>query len=176
MDTRKLNPWNWFSADDNKHEFWNETKENYRQTLEYMQRELDIMKNGLSNASDYFPASLWNRTGKTANVLSPKTDIIENDNHYSILLEVPGVKEKDISLEIKDNTLKVSGVKVRENEKEETDFHRMECFYGKFIRAISLPDDVDTDRVKAKSENGVVKINLPRKEIPDSNSKKIKLE
>lgn len=175
MDVKKFNPWNWFADEGDKNELWNETKQSYRQSVDYMQKELDKLKDSMASAGDSFP-SFWGTAGKSATLLRPKVDIAENGDCYTVAVEAPGVKEKDISLEVSDRTLKITGEKKQELEEEDEDFHRIERAYGKFQRVLTLPDDVDADKAQAIFEDGVVKITLPRNESSKKKSKKIELK
>ncbi len=175
MDIEKFNPRNWFADDDDKNELWDKSKKNYHQSVEYMQKELDKLKDSMASAGESLP-SFPSVAGKSATLLRPKVDIAENDDYYTVALEVPGVKEKDITLKVSDRTLKITGEKKQALEEEDEDFHRIERAYGKFQRVLTLPDDVDADKAEAVFEDGVVKITLPRKESAKKKSKKIELK
>lgn len=97
---------------------------------------------------------------------TPKLDIKATDGEYAISAELPGVSEKDISLDVEDRTLILSGEKREEHEDRqegEDGYYRMERSYGSFRRALALPDDADIDSVKADFKDGVLRVSIPRK-------------
>ena len=85
-------------------------------------------------------------------------DIYENENELVLTAEIPGIDEKDIEIKIEDNTLTLKGERKFEKETKEENYHRIERSYGSFYRAFTLPNSVDTDKIQAEHENGVLKI------------------
>jgi len=175
MNKEKFNPWNWFSDEDTKDKWFKQAKEQSKDTMEYMQKELDNLREAVSGAGSYLP-SIWSSSSGSNSPLRPKADIVENDKSYKVILEIPGVAEEDISVESNDNSLKITGEKKQESEEEGEDYHSCERSYGKFQRIISLPEDVDHNKIEAEYKNGLVKITLPRNESSAKNTKKIKLK
>jgi HSP20 family protein len=132
------------------------------------------------NPADYVPATFSNlvnrffneslaRTGGSlsagqAGSFVPKVDIIENDHAFKIHFAVPGLNKDDFNIEIKDNFLTVSGERKFTNEKKDKNFHSIETNYGSFSRSFSLPEDVSTDKVQAKYNNGILELTLPKDE------------
>jgi HSP20 family protein len=94
----------------------------------------------------------------------PATDVSETPDQLILRLEVPGLSRDDIKLSIERNTLTVRGEKRQETTTENESFYRSERSYGSFERSFALPAHVDTDKVKASMENGVLTIRLPRRE------------
>lgn len=114
--------------------------------------------------------------GPTQGFFTPKLDIKASDAEYAVSAELPGVSEKDISLEVEDRTLILSGEKKEEHEdKKEGDggYYRMERSYGSFRRALALPDDADIESVKADFKDGVLRVNIPRKTPVNEGKKSI---
>lgn len=175
MDMKKLKLRNWFADEDGKSRFWDETKQGYQQSIDYMQRELDKLREGMSSASTAFPA-FFPASGASESVLRPKVDIVETEDSYVISLEAPGVPEDNISLEIDDNRLRISGEKKQEFEETEDEYYRMERSYGKFRRILALPDDVRSDDAEAVYQHGVVTVTLPREKGESGSKKKIELK
>jgi len=89
---------------------------------------------------------------------SPSVDIYETDENIVLKAELPGVDKKEVSVEVKDNTLILKGERKREKEVKEENYHRVERSFGTFMRSFSLPVTVKQDQVKAKFKDGV----LPR--------------
>lgn len=105
--------------------------------------------------------------------LKPNLDIRANDKEYTICIEIPGVEEHDIKLEITNNVLTISGKKKMEKEDTAKTYYCMERPYGPFKRVLSLPEDVDQEEVEATFENGVLNINMQRRVLPGSAKKQI---
>jgi HSP20 family protein len=95
---------------------------------------------------------------------APAVDIYETGNELVLTAEVPGIDEKDIEIKIEDDTLTLKGERKFEKETKEENFHRIERSYGSFFRAFALPNSIDTDRIQAEFENGVLKIVMPKRQ------------
>lgn len=109
------------------------------------------------------------------NSLLMKTDIREKDGSYELDIDLPGYKKKDISVEIKEGYLTISASKESETEDkdERGTFIRKERFSGKSSRSFYIGEDVNDDDIKAKFEDGVLKIIAPKKiEQPKVEEKK----
>lgn len=92
----------------------------------------------------------------------PQLDVVEGKDAYTITVEVPGMDRKDIQLELRENTLVVSGEKRRESRQDGDAVYRVERSYGRFERLLELPDDAESDRIEARHANGVLTISVPR--------------
>ncbi len=93
---------------------------------------------------------------------SPAVEIAEEDKFFSVYLDVPGLKKEEIEIEIKDNRLVVSGE--RKTILNPDKVLRSERRYGKFSRIFTLPQDVNTDAIEARFEEGVLSVILPKVE------------
>ncbi|MGM0542139.1 MAG: Hsp20/alpha crystallin family protein [Pseudomonadota bacterium] len=102
---------------------------------------------------------------------SPSVNTREGDYAYHIEVDLPGVKKKDIKVEVKDNRITISGERKSKNEVEEEGYYRLESNYGKFERSFTLPEGVDSENVKASAEDGVLEVTLP-KLVADKEKKK----
>ena len=97
-----------------------------------------------------------------------KCDIYEKDNTYHVEALVPGFKKEDIKIELDKGTLTITAEKTKEMKDESKKYLRRESnFYGKYQRSFYL-GDVDDSNVKATFENGILKVEVPVKEIPDT--------
>lgn len=105
----------------------------------------------------------------------PHMDICGDGRRYFVTVEVPGVAEKDLHVELEGQTLRIRGEKHAEREEKSDEsgesaetpartFYRVERCYGSFERVLTLPDDVDASAISASHENGVLTLTLPRKE------------
>lgn len=91
---------------------------------------------------------------------SPLVELKANADHYELAIELPGLEEKDIDVEFADGMLSVSGEKREEREEKSGDCLISERSYGSFQRRLSMPPDVDPDRIEAKYRQGVLKITI----------------
>lgn len=108
---------------------------------------------------------------------TPKVDVKENKDNYSLEMDLPGKSEKDVNVELNGNVLTISSEhesKKDENEgkgKNEKDGSKWlihERSYSKFSRSFTLPDDVDAARLSANVKNGVLTVTMPRKVLAES--------
>jgi HSP20 family protein len=104
---------------------------------------------------------------------SPSVDIYETENEIVLTAEIPGVDEKNIEIKLEDNTLSLKGERKLEKETKEENYHRIERSYGSFYRSFTLPRNIDQDNIKAESENGILRISMPKK--PELKPKKVKI-
>jgi HSP20 family protein len=95
---------------------------------------------------------------------APAVDVYEDENKVVVKAELPGMTDKDIDVNILNNTLTIKGEKKKEEEKKEQSYYRLESSYGVFQRSITLPSHVAADKVKASFKNGILEIELPKKE------------
>jgi HSP20 family protein len=108
--------------------------------------------------------------------LKPTLDIAASDKEYSISVELPGVDEKEVQLELVNDTLKIKGEKRQEKEEKEKNYYRMERSYGSFQRTLSLPEDADQDDINAVFKKGIMEIKIPRKAAPKPEVKQIEIK
>jgi len=132
-----------------------------------LQREVDTV------FGDFFGRTPF-RMAATEAMWSPVVDIHEAKDSILLQVELPGVKQEDIQVSIEDDTLTLKGERKRETEVKEDQYHRVERSYGRFERSILLPSVVDSGRVKATYRDGVLEIQLPKKE--EAKPKEIKVE
>ena len=94
----------------------------------------------------------------------PSVDVVENDDNFQIIAELPGIKMEDVNISLADNILTLKGEKKNEISENKRNFYRVERSYGRFQRSFSLPSTVDAERVQANLDNGVLTITLPKSE------------
>ena len=95
---------------------------------------------------------------------NPVVDIYENEGSFVIAAEIPGVDKKDIEIEVKDRVLMLTGERSSESETKDGDYHRRERCHGRFKRAFSLPENVDPDTIEASFKEGVLKLEIAKRE------------
>ena len=94
----------------------------------------------------------------------PAVNITETQDDYFVRAELPGIKNDDLQLDIKERTLTIAGERKIEKESDEVRYHRREREAGKFSRAIALPGEVDTGNVDAKLAEGTLTVRISKSE------------
>jgi HSP20 family protein len=112
------------------------------------EKEIEKIFEGPSRASTYAPAC----------------DIVETEKHFLLGLDVPGLKQEEIGIEVKDNLLHISGERKAFERTESDTVVRTERRFGKFSRVFTLPQNVNQDAIEAHFENGVLNVILPKEE------------
>ena len=116
--------------------------------LEQLRRDMDRMmgEDNAASASDWVPA----------------VDIREDGDSFIITADLPGVKLEDIEVHAENGMLLIKGQRDIEKQEQREGYKRIERSYGSFYRRFSLPDSADTDKIAAKSSNGVLSITIPK--------------
>ena len=98
----------------------------------------------------------------------PAVDIQENSNELRLELELPGIREEDVEIEVENGILSVRGQKSaeRKEEGEEGRYHLVERTYGSFFRSFQLPQGVDDQQIEADFDKGVLRIRIPKAALP----------
>jgi HSP20 family protein len=95
---------------------------------------------------------------------APAVDLYEDKDSFIVKAELPGLKREDIEVSLHDGALTISGERKTEENVEDAETHRVERFYGRFHRAITLPKAVKADKVAAQYRDGVLTVTLPKSE------------
>ncbi len=126
-------------------------------------RPLERFENEMENLVEKFfgdGPGLWTRSGEFV----PQINLAENDGQFEVTVELPGLKPEDFQVELKDNSLWISGEKREETEEKGKTFHRVERHHGEFRRVIPLPTAVDEDKITAGYTEGVLTVRVPKAE------------
>ncbi len=187
MDLKKLAPWNWFKKEDeeagtipvrvNRPVEEPGAMDAY-QPLYHVQRQMERFFDSFFR--DFGGGRTWS-AGEMKSLLhggflKPSVNVGGTDTEYSITVEIPGVDEKDVSVEVHDNTLTISGEKRHEVEDKQRDFYRIERSYGSFRRVLTLPDDADQERINATFRKGVLTLSIPKKAVAAAAVKQIEIK
>ncbi len=124
-------------------------------------REMYTLQNRLSSLLE--DANRGNDELTTTGSFIPPVDIFENANHIVLRLEVPGMQQEDLKIQLENSTLTVRGERKFEEETKEKTYHRIERRYGSFARSFTLPNTVDSEKVEAHYEAGVLSIELAKR-------------
>ncbi|NOG98952.1 MAG: Hsp20/alpha crystallin family protein [Ignavibacteriae bacterium] len=95
-------------------------------------------------------------------VWAPLTDIAENNDSYSLKLDLPGVDKKDVKISYSNGELQISGERKEEKEEKDSKYHRVERSFGKYFRSFRLPEKIKDDQIKAEFKNGSLNILIPK--------------
>jgi len=96
---------------------------------------------------------------------TPSIDVIETDDSIKLKAELAGMDPQDISIEVQDNVLTVSGERRFQEEVKEDKYYRIERRYGSFSRSLALPQTVNENGIEAKYENGLLEVVVPKAEV-----------
>ena len=107
---------------------------------------------------------------------SPVTDVHEGDDGLQVSVELPGLSPDDVSVTVENGVLSISGEKKQDVEEgeEKGNYHLVERRYGRFERTFRLPRGLNSDKVKAKFENGLLKLDIPKS--PKAKRKQIEIK
>lgn len=95
---------------------------------------------------------------------APAIDIQQCNGNLVVSAELPGLKKEEVKVEVKDDTLVIQGERRQEHKEDHQGYHRWERNYGRFYRAIQLPEGAKTDQVKAELKDGVLRVSIPSPE------------
>lgn len=112
-------------------------------------------------AAPFFSHSLQPQMSAASNL---KVDIYEKDNVIVVDADMPGIAKEDIKLDVKGKNLTIGYERKDEKEVKDDQLYRKEKRYGKFERTFSMPFEINAEKVSAKYENGVLKLEIPKPE------------
>ena len=106
-----------------------------------------------------------NRNYSNTNTTLPAVNIKEDEDGFEVEMSAPGLDKKDFKIELNNSVLSISSEKKAENEtKEGQQFTRREFSYQSFSRSFTLPETAEGEKIKAKYENGILSVSIPKKE------------
>ncbi len=108
-----------------------------------------------------------------AGTFVPPVDVYEDEHTLILKLDMPGVNEEDLDVQLENHTLTVKGERKFEKEEKEENFHRIERRYGSFLRTFRVPNTVDSEHVDAQYEKGVLKLSFAKR--AEAKPKQIKI-
>jgi HSP20 family protein len=111
----------------------------------------------------------------TENII-PAVNTREGKHAYHIELDLPGIEKKDISVDVKDNSVVISGERKTNDKVKKEDYYKIESQYGYFERSFSLPKNVDVENIHAESKDGVLEVVIPKLESVEDKPKKIEIK
>ena len=181
MNLEKLSPWNWFRKETPAAANLPATsRSGFNSPVTRLHSDIDRLFDSMLKSSgwpslfdnDGFDSELWQKTSK---FLKPQVDISESNTGYTITVEVPGVEEKDISVQLNDDTLTIKGEKKQETVTDKDKFHSVERHYGSFQRVLCLPENADREHINASFKDGVLKLEIAKSAESEQESRSIKI-
>lgn len=106
---------------------------------------------------------------------SPKIDVVERDNCLVTRIDLPGMKKEDVTVEVSDGHLALSGERKRETEETKHNIFRKEREYGSFYRVVPLPEGVKLEDVKATFADGVLEVSVPLPARPAAKPRRVQI-
>jgi len=101
-------------------------------------------------------------TGMKKRTWTPALDVIDRKDEVVVRADLPGLEQKDVEVEIQDQTLSLRGQRTEERDEREGDYYCSERWAGAFNRSVALPAGVDTEHVNATFKSGVLEVHLPK--------------
>ena len=105
----------------------------------------------------------------------PAVNIQEENDHFMLEMAAPGMEKKDFNIDLDNYVLTISSEKKEEKNEKDKNFTRREFIYNNFSRSFTLPKSIDTEKIKADYENGILKVALPKKEQEMQLTRKIEI-
>src|SRR5262245_35497357 len=115
-------------------------------------RELSTFFNTLPTQASGAPLRRW----------LPAMDLVEADGQYVLRADLPGLGQDDVSIELDERVLTISGERKSEHESSKDGYRRVERASGSFKRSVTLPEGVDPEAISASFENGVLEVSIPK--------------
>ena len=137
--------------------------------------DVAVLQNRLNSIFSEFAGPETAQESLAAGNFVPPVDVYEDEHKLVVKLEVPGVKQSDLDVRVENQTLTVKGERRFEQEEKEQNFHRIERRFGSFTRSFSLPMTVDTNSIAATYVDGVLSLQLSKKEAAKPRQVKIEI-
>ena len=117
----------------------------------------------------------WNFPVRSKTNWSPPVDVKETDDSFTLTADIPGLTKKEVTVNVADGIVSISGERKFEDEKESDNYHYRERRYGSFLRTFNLPETVKEDEITASFKNGTLSIELPKQELVLPKERQIKI-
>lgn len=179
MDWKKIAPWNWFRTEqerDVRAVTPMRAPDPFTALRGEMERAFEDVARRFGSGSPWeLPWPSLRAPDESPSQLRPSVDISEGRKAYTVRLDLPGVDKDDVTLRIEDDTLLIRGEKKQEKEESEEGYHCVERSYGMFQRVLSLPEDADPAGIDGKFRNGVLKVTIPKRAVPEREGRTIEI-
>ena len=122
----------------------------------------DFWGRPLSTQSSALPSALSSALPSALRSFVPRVDISEDEKHYLVTADVPGMKPEELDIQVENNVLTIRGERKYESRGEKHGYHRIERHYGSFQRSFALPEGVNAEAIEATVENGTLTLSVPK--------------
>jgi len=123
---------------------------------------------------NFEPLANWPEENWSLTTWAPACDIYETTNEVVIKAELPEVKKEDVQVSFENNVLTIRGERNLSEETEKENYHRVERSYGQFTRSFTLPNFVDSSKIKAEFKDGLLRVTMAKRE--EAKPKQIKVD
>jgi HSP20 family protein len=189
MSTTMLVPWNWFKREEDAMPARQGRRGQYRSSQ--YRGPIDAWYRDMNDFFDNFfgvtPVADGKGNGRNSELafIRPNLDVSADDKAYKVTVELPGVDDKDVKVELDKDVLRIFGEKRHESEEKDAGdngkengkngkgYYRIERSYGSFERDLAVPDDVDASAITATHKDGILTVTLPRKAVVLQENKQI---
>ena len=138
-------------------------------------RDLATLQNRMNSLfQDYSRSGSGESDALASAAFNPPVDIFEDEHKVVLALEVPGLKQEDLNIEVENNTLSIRGERKFEGEQKQDNYHRIERRYGSFYRAFTLPQTVNAESISANYDAGVLRVELEKR--AESKPRQVKVQ
>ena len=137
-------------------------------------RELEEEMERLFEEWPFGRVSPWSRRALAAREWTPRMDMFDREDKVVINAELPGMSKEDVDISVTGNILTIQGERKAEEEVKDEDYYCCEQYRGAFYRAIQLPSGLETDKIDATYDNGILEITLPKS--PEVKPKRIEVK
>jgi len=130
-------------------------------------RDIDSLQGEMNRLFSTFfdtPTNRGANGGGVARRWIPAMDLVEAGEHFVLKADLPGMTQDDVSIELENNVLTISGERRAELEDQHEGYYRLERTSGAFSRSLALPEGVDAGAVSAAFDNGVLEVRIPKPE------------
>ena len=135
----------------------------------------DVVERTLDRVFNETLPTAWKKV-KGFGEIVPNCDLLEEEDHFLLKAEVPGVKKEDLDISVNDDSITLKGEVKEEKEEKGKRFYRSERAYGSFARTIPLPSEIKPGEVEATLKDGILELRLPKKEIKEMKKVKINVK
>ena len=129
-------------------------------------RELNTIQNEMNRLFNTFfeTAPAQGNDSAAGRRWIPAMDLAENEHDFVLRVDLPGLSEDDVNIELEDNVLTISGQRKAEHEERKEGYYRVERTFGRFSRSLTLPEGIDPEKVDAHFDRGVLEVTIPKPE------------
>jgi HSP20 family protein len=127
-------------------------------------RELNTLQTEMNRLFNTFFDEGENGQRQPGRRWAPAVDLFEREDTLVLKADLPGLGEDDVKIEVHENVLTISGERHADFEDKQNGYYRVERAFGSFSRSLTLPEGVDTDKISASFDNGVLEVTIPKPE------------